>query len=123
MNTRVRNQLIKIARTEGSAISYRRLINQTDLGLNLDIKHEKQLLGEILDEISEEEHENGRPLLSALVMDKRNGQGDRFYKLCEKLGLGEWKDLKKDEEFVNIKIQECCDFWRIEKNYEDFFNI
>lgn len=123
MNTRVRNQLIKIARTEGGVVSYRRLINQTDLGLNLDIKHEKQLLGEILDEISEDEHEAGRPLLSALVMDKRNGQGDRFYKLCEKLGMGEWKELKKDEEFIGKMIEECCDFWRIEKNYEQFFNI
>lgn len=123
MNTRVRNQLIKIARTDGSAISYRRLINETELGLNLEIKHEKQLLGEILDEISEEEHESGRPLLSALVMDKRNGQGDRFFKLCEKLGHGEWKELKRDEEFVQKRIEECCEFWKIDKNYEDFFNI
>lgn len=123
MNSRVRNQLIKNARTDGSAMSYRRLINQTDLGLNLEIKHEKQLLGEILDEISEDEHEAGRPLLSALVMDKRNGQGDRFYKLCEKLGYGEWKELKKDEDFVAARIKECCDFWIVEKNYQDFFNI
>ncbi|MEL7003412.1 MAG: hypothetical protein AAFN93_11845 [Bacteroidota bacterium] len=123
MNTRVRNLLIKNARTDGSVISYRRLVNQTELGLNLEIKHEKQLLGEILDEISEEEFEAGRPLLSALVMDKRNGQGDRFYKLCEKLGIGEWKELKKDEEFVQKKIEECCDFWKVEDNYKNYFNI
>ena len=120
MNSRVRNKLIQIARTEGSAISYRRLINQTELGLNLDIKHEKQMLGEILDEISEEEHEAGRPLLSALIMDKKNGQGDRFYKLCEKLGFGDWKELKKDEDFVGGKQAECYEFWKVDQNYKDF---
>ncbi len=121
MNSRVRNQLISIAKSGGSPIPYRRLINQTELGLNLDIKHEKQLLGDILDEISEDEHENNRPLLSALVQDKRNGQGDRFFKMCERLDMGDWKELKKDEDFRNEQITKCYEFWQNEENYKKFF--
>ncbi|MEQ8926277.1 MAG: hypothetical protein RLO81_10720 [Fulvivirga sp.] len=121
MNTRVRNHLIFLAKNGDSPIPYRRLINQTELGLNLDIKHEKQLLGEILDEISEDEHESGRPLLSAMVQDKRNGQGDRFFKLCERLEMGEWKELKKDESFRDDHIAKCHEFWQNEENYKKYF--
>lgn len=121
MNTRVRNKLIQLAREGSSPISYRRLINQTELGLNMEIKHEKQLLGEILDEVSEDEHAEGRPLLSALVQDKRNGQGDRFFKLCERLEMGEWKTLKKDEAFRSEQIEKCQNFWQDEDNYSKYF--
>ena len=121
MNSRVRNKLIQLAKTGESPISYRRLINQVELGLNMDIKHEKQLLGEILDEISEEEHEEGRPLLSAMIQDKKAGQGDRFFKLCETLGMGDWRELKKDEEFRNSEVTKCHDFWGQEANYSKFF--
>ncbi len=121
MNSRVRNHLISLARNSESPIAYRRLINQTELGLNLDIKHEKQLLGEILDEISEEEHQNNRPLISALVQDKRNGQGDRFFKLCERLDMGEWKELKKDENFRNEQVAKCHEFWSNDANYKKYF--
>lgn len=121
MNARIRNKLIQLCRTDESPISYRRLINTCELGLNMDIRHEKQLLGEMLDEISTEEHNEGRPLLSAMVMDKKRGQGDRFFKLCEELGMGEWKELKKDEEFRQKKIEECKAFWQDDKNYEKYF--
>ena len=106
---------------DASPISYRRLVNTAELGLDLDIKHEKQLLGTILDEISVEEHEAGRPLLSVLVQDKKNGQGDRFFKLAEQLGYGEWKELKNNEAFREEKIAECKAFWQDEKNYKEFF--
>lgn len=121
MNSRIRNHLIYLAKKGDSPIPYRRLINQTELGLNLDIKHEKQLLGEILDEISEEEHESGRPLLSAMVQDKRNGQGDRFFKLCERLDMGEWKELKKDDGFRDEQIARCYEFWQNDENYNKHF--
>ena len=121
MNYRIRNKLVQLARTGEGPISYRRLINQVDLGLNMEIKHEKQLLGEILDEISEDEHDEGRPLLSALIQDKKNGQGDRFFKLCESLGMGDWRELKKDEAFREREIQKCREFWQVESNYTQYF--
>lgn len=121
MNTRVRNKLIQLARTDEHPVSYRRLVNTTELGLNLDIKHEKQLLGTILDEISMEEHAEGRPLLSAMVQNKKNGQGDRFYKLGEQLGYGDWKDLKNDENFKREHVDLCREFWKNEENYKKYF--
>jgi hypothetical protein len=72
-------------------------------------------------DISIEEHENGRPLLSALVKTKTNkGQGDEFFKLCEELGMGEWRILKNDPEFINDQRQLCYDFWTNEENYQKF---
>jgi hypothetical protein len=121
LNSRIRNLLISLAKKGDSPIPYRRLINQTELGLNLDIKHEKQQIGEILDEISEEEYKNKRPLLSAMVQDKRNGQADRFFKMCERLGMGEWKELKKDEDFRIEQIEKCKIFWGNENNYTKHF--
>lgn len=121
MNSRIRNKLIQLCRTDSSPISYRRLINQCELGLNMEIRHEKQLLGEMLDEISLDEHEAGRPLLSAMVMDKKKGQGDRFFKLCESLEMGEWKELKKKEGFREEQVEKCQKFWQVDSNYEKYF--
>lgn len=87
----------------------------------MDIRHEKQLLGEILDEISEDEHEEGRPMLSALIKSGKSGQDDRFFKMCERLGMGEWRELKKDKSFKLQHIEACHAFWRDDKNYKKYF--
>jgi hypothetical protein len=87
----------------------------------MEIKHEKQLLGELLDEISEDEYDEDRPLLSALVKNGKNGQDDRFYKMCERLEMGEWKTLKKDKSFKKKHIDACHAFWSDEKNYKKYF--
>ncbi len=121
MNNRIRNKLIQLARTDGGPVSYRRMNQTAELWLNFDIKHEKQLMGEMLDEISEDEHEAGRPLLSALIKNGKTGQDDRFFKLCERLGMGEWRDLKKDKSFKKNHIEKCREFWGDEKNYKKYF--
>jgi hypothetical protein len=121
MNTRVRNKLIQLARTDSNPITYQRLITEAELGLNVDISHEKALLGEILSEISTLEHKNGRPLLSAMVQVKSNkGQGDSFYKLCEELGFGDWKELKKDKDFILQERNKCAEFWSNDENFEKY---
>lgn len=120
MNDRIRKKLIQIVRLEDSPISYPSLIQQMNLGLNLDIPHEKSMLGEILNEISMEEHNSGRPLLSSLVKIKPKGQGDTFFKLCERLGYGDWKELKRDDNFLEEQRMKCRAFWIDEKNYQKF---
>ena len=121
MNVRVRNKLIQFARSGSNPVTYQRLITEAELGLNVDISHEKAMLGEILSEISTKEHKAGRPLLSSMVQVKSNkGQGDNFYKLCEELGYGDWKELKKDKEFIKEQREKCRDFWGNEENYEKF---
>lgn len=121
MNIRVRNKLIQFARTDSNPVTYQRLITEAELGLNVDIGHEKAMLGEILAEISTKEHKQGRPLLSAMVQEKSNkGQGDAFYKLCEELGYGDWKELKKDKDFMEKHRTECRVFWSNEENFKKF---
>jgi hypothetical protein len=119
MNVRIRTRLIKLARSNRGLTSYQNLINQAELGLNLDNPHEKERLDEIMEEIGTEEHQQGRPVLNALVKVKgTNGQGDRFYKLCERLGYGPWRDLKKDQNFLKDLRQTCRSFWMNDENYE-----
>ncbi|WP_317191546.1 hypothetical protein [Hymenobacter negativus] len=102
-------------------MSYLTLVQEAELGLNLDISHEKSRLNEMLAEISATEHEAGRPPLSALVkVQGSKGQGDNFYKLCEKLGMGEWRSLKQDEDFLKNLIRDCREFWRDEANFQEF---
>ncbi|UOQ76250.1 hypothetical protein MUN84_16940 [Hymenobacter sp. 5516J-16] len=89
--------------------------------MNLDISHEKARLNEILAEISETEFRAGRPILSCLVkVEGSKGQGDNFYKLCERLGMGEWRSLKQQEDFLKTTRRECRDFWKDSSNFEKF---
>lgn len=121
MTGRVRSHLIKFARTQVGTTSYLNLVQEAELGFNLDISHEKSRLNEILAEISETEFAAGRPLLSCLVKVKGSkGQGDQFFKLCERLGLGEWRTLKQDELFLVNLRQQCRDFWQHDANYQQF---
>lgn len=121
MTGRVRSHLIRFSRTQVGTTSYLNLVQEAELGLNLDISHEKARLNEILAEISTHEHEAGRPLLSCLVkVEGSKGQGDAFYKLCERLGLGEWRTLKQQENFLKDMRRECRAFWQDNKNFENF---
>lgn len=119
MNVRIRARLIRLARLNRGITSYQNLINQAELGLNLDNSYEKERLDEILEEIGTEEFSKGRPLLNALVKVKgNNGQGDRFFKLCERLGFGPWRDLKKNQSFLVNLRQECRNYWMNDQNFE-----
>ena len=118
---RVRSHLIRFARHQVGTTSYLNLVQEAELGFNLEISHEKARLNELLAEISENEHQAGRPILSCLVkVEGSKGQGDNFYKLCERLGLGEWRTLKQDPDFLKTMRRECRSFWLEPANYEHF---
>jgi hypothetical protein len=121
MTGRVRSHLIRFSRTQVGTTSYLNLVQEAELGLNLEISHEKSRLNEILAEISENEYRAGRPILSCLVkVEGSKGQGDNFYKLCERLGLGEWRELKQREDFLKTMRRECRAFWQDNDNFEKF---
>ena len=83
MINRLRHYLIRYARQQAGTVSYLTLVQESELGLNLDISHEKSRLNEMLTEISTEEFTAGRPILSSLVrVQGSKGQGDNFYKMC-----------------------------------------
>ncbi|MDQ2772742.1 MAG: hypothetical protein M3Y54_19835 [Bacteroidota bacterium] len=118
---RIRKYLIRYARVQSGTVSYLTLVQEAELGLNLEITHEKSRLNEMLAEISTSEYEAGRMPLSCLVkVQGSKGQGDNFYKLCEKMGLGEWRTLKQDENFLKDLIRKTRDFWRDDANYQQF---
>ena len=118
---RIRTYLIRYSRLQTGTVSYLTLVQEAELGLNLEISHEKSRLNEMLAEISMAEHEAGRPPLSALVkVQGSKGQGDNFYKLCEKMGMGEWRTLKQDEEFMKNLVRDCRAFWCDEPNFQEF---
>ncbi|TPG72510.1 hypothetical protein [Hymenobacter nivis] len=121
MTGRIRTYLIRYARQQTGTVSYLTLVQEAELGLNLEISHEKSRLNEMLAEISTVEHTEGRPPLSCLVkVPGSKGQGDNFYKLCEKLGMGEWRTLKQDEDFLKNLIRTCRDFWLDDANFQEF---
>ncbi|MCC5920454.1 MAG: hypothetical protein LAT68_09835 [Cyclobacteriaceae bacterium] len=120
MNARIRNRLIHIANTGGQPIAYQKMIDELDLGLDLEISYEKEELGIILNEISAEEHKQGRPLLSAMVKNKAKGQGDNFFKLCDELGMGDWRELKSDKAFMQQHRDACKEFWQNEDNFNKY---
>lgn len=121
MNARVRKKLIQVARGRAHLMSYQNLILEAELGLNLDNSYERTQLTEVIDEISEAEHAAGRPLLSSLVRVKgRQNQGDSFFKLCERLGYGDWKSLKKNQDFLEEQRKTCREFWQNSKNFSSF---
>lgn len=118
---RIRSYLIRYARQQPGTVSYLTLVQEAELGFNLDISHEKSRLNEMLAEITLAEQAAGRPLLSSLVkVQGSKGQGDNFYKLCEKIGLGEWRTLKGEEDFLKNLIRDCRTFWLDEQNYRQF---
>lgn len=121
MTGRIRTYLIRYSRVQTGTVSYLTLVQEAELGLNLEISHEKSRLNEMLAEISMTEHEAGRPLLSSLVkVQGSKGQGDNFYKLCEKMGMGEWRTLKQDEVFLKDLIRDCRAFWDEETNFQKY---
>lgn len=102
-------------------MTFQNLIYEAELGLNLENSYERSMLAEVIDEISENEYKNGRPLLSSLVHVKgQKNQGDSFYRLCERLGLGNWKELKRDASFIEQQREACRDFWKNKVNYSSF---
>ncbi|AYA37136.1 hypothetical protein D3Y59_08770 [Hymenobacter oligotrophus] len=121
MITRVRRFLIQYSRHQTGTASYLTVVQEAELGLNLDISHEKARLNEILAEISETEYTAGRPVLSCLVkVEGSKGQGDNFYKLCERLGMGPWRELKQNPDFLQELRTTCRDFWRNDDNFAQF---
>jgi hypothetical protein len=124
MNNKVRRFLIEVARKRGGYIHYQELSDKCSLGLFFrDNPYDRLLIGKILGEISAFEHNQGRPLLSALVITKTGEEGDGFFKLCEELGFGSARKLKSDPAFSAIQMNRCYGFWQNDNNYLKYKDI
>lgn len=91
IQNKIREKLIKVARSRHPLISYEELNSKLELGLNFSLPPDRDLIGRWLGDISEDEVRVGRHMLSALVGHKKDdGVGDPgkgFYNLAHELGL------------------------------------
>jgi len=93
--------LIQTARNQDT-VTYQEIAEI--MGLPLRGSHMSKETGRICGEISKEEGENGRPMLSAVVVSKSDGMpGEGFFVLAKKLGR-----LKDD-------TKQLLEFWENEK--------
>ena len=82
--TKVYEKIVKVAKNEIIA-TYAEVASCAGIGANWDGWNWK--IRDILDTISRREHRNGRPLLSAVVVNKDTQMpGDGFFKLAKELG-------------------------------------
>jgi hypothetical protein len=92
--------LIPLAQKKGAcSIGYKELCEKCNLELDMQNPQHSKVLADSLTRISESEHENGRPLLSAIVFDKKKGlPGNGFFTMAtnlKKYNGGNENDLKK----------------------------
>lgn len=119
MNKIVRNYLINLARKKtDQVVTYQKLCDDCNLKLDMGNPNHRTIIGDILGEISTFEHQNKRPLISALVLRKGDDyEGDGFYKLSERLGFGNWKKLKKEGIFEIEQINKSIEKWSDDNFY------
>jgi hypothetical protein len=120
MDREIRKKLIECARLPNGTISYSELNEELHLGYDFvgTPRHRKEI-GDDLGDVSEFEHKEGRPLLSALVVRKGDGsEGTGFYELCEELGYGTQEYLMKNRKaFDKEQKNRCYEFWQKHENY------
>jgi len=77
----------------------KRLITYTEIGENVGLRANDPQLWQLLDKINRQEHEQGRPMLSAVVVQKEGesygAPGDGFFKLAKDLSV-----FKGDNKYI-----------------------
>ena len=107
----LREALIQAARKKPGLINYSDPAVLAMTHLDMDKSADREKLVELLDEIARFEHSEGRPLLTAVVVNKytlRPGKG--FFELAVELGLMKAKD-DRDIFYVN-ELDRVYHQWR-----------
>jgi hypothetical protein len=114
----IRKRLIEVAK-KGSKISYKELMDEFCLARG-GHPSAKNRVGDVVGDISNFEHSNGRPLISSVVVHKNNGYpGSGFFGLDgipEQLRRTE-KSFKNplsldDKKFVQEEQKRVWDWWK-----------
>jgi len=106
MNKKIYNKLIGVAK-KGTVIYEGDLASVA--GMNMSLPHERHELDRQLDEINTYEHEQGHPILSAVVIQRDSHMPNRhFFEFCRDAGVlkGEDEDGFYSREQRNVYI-----FW------------
>jgi len=110
MNLKVYNKLIETAKAN-TVITYSQLNTECGLKLNFDMAKDRNIMGDILGEISHHEFKAGRPLLSALVIEKKVPffPSHGFFKLAKEL---KYKPHETDISFWAKELTEIYKEWK-----------
>ncbi|NLF78030.1 MAG: hypothetical protein GX573_20245 [Chloroflexi bacterium] len=103
------SELIKAARHRGT-VTYQELA--LVVGLPTTGNYMGKRLGEILGAISQNEHFENRPLLSAVGVTTNGRPGGGFYRLAHELGLIDSDDPERHHEFWEDQVRACYQTWQ-----------
>jgi len=108
---RLREILIKVAKRKG-IITYTDLIKQAKVRLDMSIPYDRGQLGHLLGEISWNEAQEGRPMLSSVALhagDYKQGQG--FFDLAEEIYSISLDNEDKRIKFGMDEMNKTHTFW------------
>ena len=104
------NELISAARYRGT-VTYQEIAQL--VGLPLKGSYMGSMIGHLLGEISEDEVNNGRPMLSAVAVNVQGVPGPGFYALARELGK-EFDDSKEAKlAFWSSELSNVYEVWKI----------
>lgn len=107
MKEQIREMLIKAAKNQ--KVVYYAEVGEL-LNFSMDNPHHRKELGRILGEISTEEDDNDRPLLSAVVVHKEDHlPGEGFFNLAKE--LGKQKPDEDNDTFYTNELRKVFDAW------------
>ena len=99
-----------------TAASYRGTVTYQEIaaimGLPLTGSHMAREVGLILGEISEDEVNNGRPMLSAIAVSKDGRSSEGFFGLAKSLGRLTERDEAKDQQFWESERKALYQLWQ-----------
>ncbi len=123
MNSTVRSYLIEIARLPSKKTIYDQELS-TACGLGLEIQESafaKSEMHRILEEISEYEASQSRPMLHTIVTTKSgNYLRDIYFAVAERMRLPGWHLVKNDMTMEMKARAACYSFWQNDSNYYKF---
>jgi hypothetical protein len=105
-------EVLKAAARRKRTMSYKELIEKANLPYDLGHAADRTALGNFLGDISAFCHDQGKPLISALVIDQQqNRPGAGFFRLAENLGKYDGGSLlKKREQYWIQELNEVFDY-------------
>jgi hypothetical protein len=105
----VKSELIRAARYRGVA-TYQQLALMLGWPLSGNLLGSR--IGHLLGEISEDECNSGRPMLSAVAVSSKHKPSDGFFELAKSLRRLSGRTPQAEADFWQSELQECYRTWQ-----------